>query len=736
MEGLPLAIVQAAAFIGYTGMSVQNYVRIYRASETNAVKLLSEELIEDGRLEAREMEEEEEGGEEGMEREGGKGKGRGKGAVARTWEISFDQIQRTDPEAADMMSFMACLHRQNIPKTLLPKASDKEVEVEGEGREGQEGKGKEGQEGQEDELRFEKSLGLLKCFALITESGTHEQYITMHRLVHLAIRQRLRLSSTEAAWAIKSLLRVSALYPSVDISVWKTCADYLPHAQAVLSYPTDTTANPRSRLARARLLHEVGVYYEEQGKYGSATEALGEAAGMREELLGAADERTLLSRQKQAWALLRHGKYDAAETVCLQALASSSSSFPSSSSSSDNKAVAMDERAEILQLQNLLADIHRRQCRYPSAEHLYHHLLPTLSRLHGPNHNSTLSCKFNLCVVLEVQGQFSRAETLLREVVAGRERAYGRENPVVFDTISRVGCVLNRRGRYGEAEVLHRGLLERRKKVLGEGHPDVLISMRNVAISLREQGGQGGGQEEAQTLFRYVLEKRRERLGADHPYTLGIAYNLARSLFLQGELDKAQELLEGVCKSQEESLGFLHQDTLLSLRQLGNILERQGETARAETEYERTIDGSEKVFGPNHLDTLGAIHDLAAMLCKQDKFHWADEYLRRLLRKKGDGVLGEDKATFGNVVGLARSLLQRSQFGMAAELYRVAVEALDEGLYSPECDQLSVDIRRELERCGVGQRRAANNGEKKNGSKRMKGFIRRLVGSGCGFKGR
>ena len=44
--------------------------------------------------------------------------------VATTWVISFDQIRQSDILAANLLSFMACLDRQGIPRALLPSTDN------------------------------------------------------------------------------------------------------------------------------------------------------------------------------------------------------------------------------------------------------------------------------------------------------------------------------------------------------------------------------------------------------------------------------------------------------------------------------------------------------------------------------------------------------------------------------------------------------------------------------------
>jgi len=86
---LPLAIVQAAAFINNNDISVSGYISLFRHTGTET-ELFSEHFEDPSRY--REMD----------------------STIAKTWHISFDQIRRQDRLAAKYLSFMACINRINI----------------------------------------------------------------------------------------------------------------------------------------------------------------------------------------------------------------------------------------------------------------------------------------------------------------------------------------------------------------------------------------------------------------------------------------------------------------------------------------------------------------------------------------------------------------------------------------------------------------------------------------------
>src|SRR5262249_46392279 len=95
LTNLPLAIVQAVAYINSNNIPVSEYVSLFQKVNSEA-ELFSEHFEDPDRY--REME----------------------STIAKTWHISFDQIRRQDPLAADYLSFMACIDRINIPESLLP----------------------------------------------------------------------------------------------------------------------------------------------------------------------------------------------------------------------------------------------------------------------------------------------------------------------------------------------------------------------------------------------------------------------------------------------------------------------------------------------------------------------------------------------------------------------------------------------------------------------------------------
>jgi hypothetical protein len=86
---LPLAIAQAAAYINENGKTFAEYLSLLE-DQDEVIGFLSEEFEDDGRY------------------------CNIKNPVATTWLISFEQIRRHDPLAAEFLSFIACIDPKDV----------------------------------------------------------------------------------------------------------------------------------------------------------------------------------------------------------------------------------------------------------------------------------------------------------------------------------------------------------------------------------------------------------------------------------------------------------------------------------------------------------------------------------------------------------------------------------------------------------------------------------------------
>ncbi|RDL35854.1 uncharacterized protein BP5553_06466 [Venustampulla echinocandica] len=264
---LPLAITQAAAFINENTMTVVEYLEAFYSSNSELQELLSQDLGDPRRdLDTQ-------------------------NSITRTWKLSFDQISRQKPRAAELLSLMSVLDRQGIPKTLLQNDNEQGIE-------------------------FTTALGTLQAFSLIgiEKGGTKYE---MHRLVQLSTQNWLELQGTKAKWQAKALGLLAGRFPSGEYETWNECEVLLPHAEAVVGYTSTTGSH---LLQYAELLQKLARYDTEQGRYNISHSRLTKSLTVREAVLGEEHTDTLVSMNDLAVVLNYQGKYGEAEAMHRRAL--------------------------------------------------------------------------------------------------------------------------------------------------------------------------------------------------------------------------------------------------------------------------------------------------------------------------------------------------------------------------------------------------------------------------------
>jgi hypothetical protein len=269
LVNLPLAIMQAAAFLNSNTCTIAEYLRIYKESNDNVVKLLSEDFEDVWRY-------------PGM-----------KNPVATTWLISFKQIQIRNPLAADYMAFMSCIKEQDIPQDLLPPASE-----------------------------FDKigALGTLKAFGFIKERVSGASY-DMHRLVHMAMQNWLKHKDEWRSCNEKTLNQMTNTFPwpqHENRAVWMV---YLPHAQCIIAtFNMGLSRTKETNELLWRLLYNVGCCFQTKGQYAEAEAMHRQTLQLQERVLGKEHPNTLGSMMGLASSLRQQGKYAEAEAMHWQTL--------------------------------------------------------------------------------------------------------------------------------------------------------------------------------------------------------------------------------------------------------------------------------------------------------------------------------------------------------------------------------------------------------------------------------
>ena len=519
---LPLAITQAAAYIRHNSITIEEYLKVIRIDDSEIQDLLSEDLPDL----RRDFE--------------------SQNSVIRSWKVSFDQIRKQKPRAAEILSLMAVLDRQGIPKALLLRDGERRTE-------------------------FTTALGMLQAFSLVTSEKGGVSF-EIHRLVQVSTQRWLELQGETARWQEEALKILTVAFPSGDYGTWVTCETLFPHVQAVTRY---TFISDPNLLQRAKLLHNMSSYDITQGRYNLACERVLDALSTRENILGLEHPDTLTSMNNLAMVLRYQGKYGTAEEKLRRALEL-------------RKKVLGPKHPDTLTGMSNLALVLRSQGKYEEAEEMDRRTLELREKVLGREHPDTLTSMNNLAEVLDSQGKYGAAEEMHRRGLELSEKVLGPEHPDTLSSMNNLALVFRSRGKYEEAEETHRLTLELREKVLGREHPDTLASMNNFALVLDCRGKC----EAAEKMYRRTLELSEKVLGPEHPDTLASMNNLAMML----KYEEAEEMHRRALELKEKVLGPEHPSTLASVNNLAAVLEGQGKHEAAEEMHRRTLELREKVL--------------------------------------------------------------------------------------------------------------------------------------------
>ncbi|KAJ4145871.1 hypothetical protein LMH87_004703 [Akanthomyces muscarius] len=269
---LPLAIVQAAAYIDANQSSCAEYLDLLDEKEEDVVKLLSENFGDEG------------------------GYHTFKDPVASTWLISFKQMQQSDPVAFEYLSIMSCFDSKDIPQSLLPPNKSRKEEVD--------------------------AMGTLSAYSFVSRQLT-TTFLDTHGLVHLAMRNWLKEEEkTFTLWMHKAVTRLDAVFPALDHAavdlesrnVWRP---YLPHARHLLRFCLSGEAGERG----TSVVWKFGLCAYIDGSYSEAESCFSYVMETRKRALGAEHPSTLDSMHCLASTYRQQqGRWEEAERLEVQVL--------------------------------------------------------------------------------------------------------------------------------------------------------------------------------------------------------------------------------------------------------------------------------------------------------------------------------------------------------------------------------------------------------------------------------
>ena len=425
MDGLPLALDQAGAYIEETACGLAGYLDRYKMRH-------AELLLWRGKIAADYPE-----------------------TVATTWSLSFEKVQKAYPVASDLLRACAFLQPDAIPEEfMLEGAADLGPTLETVAN---------------DPVALDSAISELRRYSLL-KRDPEANLLVIHRLVQAVLRDGMK-QDTQRLWAERTVRAINRCFPDVEYKAWFRCQRLLPHALAC----AELIAHWHLVFPEAiRLLDRAGEYLMERVQFPQAELLFKQALSIREQIDGSEHPDIALSLTSLAGIYRAVGKYALAEQLFQQALALR------------EQALGVSDR-KVAESLNNLAMLYHDQGKYAQAEPLCERALAIFEKTPGPEHLDTAACVNNLGFLYWTQGKYEQAEPLYQRSLVIREQILGPEHPKVALSLNNLAMLYRVMGRYEQAEPLFQRALSIREQILVPDHPDIATSLNNLAQLYREQ---------------------------------------------------------------------------------------------------------------------------------------------------------------------------------------------------------------------------------------------------------
>ena len=669
LDGLPLALEQAAAFIVTNAAPIADYLISYRK---HRLRLLNRSQPITGDYPH---------------------------TVATTWHMNFEQI-KPSPASVALLKFVAFLAADAIPTELLIKGAehfDKKL-------------ARTLENVVSDPLVLSTLMGPLLRYSLIRRD-IDERTVSIHRMVQEVVKDSLD-PQVRHEYARRVVGALSAKFPDpARHTDWPGCERFLRHALVAIRHSDEYKLEGE---AAARLHNQVALYLDHRMQWQAAEPLYRKAIALRRRIEGTIQANTLNRRNLAA--------AQSNLSTLLTEIGRSAEALATITQAIDELQNQEGETSSLLAGPLLRrANILRQAGRYLESDHDLQRSLPLVQQDPVASRQSGIHLLALLAANAQALGDYKQAEKRFQQALALCKKLHGKDSPQYVEVQLSFGRLLRDLGRYEDAEAEVRGAMAQIESMVGRQHNQYANAAKVLASILMVRGQH----DAAQAILRECLEIWRRLHGPQHSAVAGTLSDLAACLRHQAQYLDAAKLAEQALRMDETLLGIDHPSLQGVLTELGLIyltLDRfddadqafrrslvlctkshgaespeaatahnnialvlvgRGKYPSAIAEYERSIAIQRQCCGDEHPETLLSLHNLAQLFARLGRYQEAKPiYLQ---------VLAGWRKTYGEahpkvalcLSGLGQVCLALSD-GDSAERYFKEAGAISDEIYPPD----------------------------------------------------
>jgi tetratricopeptide (TPR) repeat protein len=422
LDGLPLAMEQAAAYIVHLQISFAQYLEAWE-QESDAVLGWHDEAV--------------------MQYPA---------SLAITWQQGFRQLA---PAAQAILRLASFLAPDPIPTdmfTMNEGGVHQAASLLGE------------ETGQATPERpVQEELAELRSLSLISGQGN---LFTMHRLMQEVVRKRIP-TERQIAWIelVLALVQNYAPKQAEDVRTWPVWNLLRPHASQILKHARALGVSESPPICE--LMHGLGSIFYTKGLYAEAEPLMRKVLELDEKIYGISSVEVSSGLSNLALLLKAMGQFKEADALLRRSLEINLQRFG-------------DRHPRVAMNLSGLALVSMETGRLVEAEELFRRALLIDQEVFGDFHPAVGRDLHNLALLLISTGRTAEAEPLSWRSLEILRAAHGETHPRPARVMQILAGILRDLGRPDEAEPLARQALEIFEGILGPDHPQTQSARRDL----------------------------------------------------------------------------------------------------------------------------------------------------------------------------------------------------------------------------------------------------------------
>ncbi|KAF3054746.1 hypothetical protein CFAM422_013294 [Trichoderma lentiforme] len=436
---LPLAIAQAAAYMDIFKVPIEEYLGLCRHSQQDMMELMHNQYQDDTLYHE------------------------SQGAVATTWLISVNQLQKYNTAAAKLLFFITWIEPQAIPKSILPDVGSEQEKI--------------------------KAIGILSSFGFLRARPERGMF-DMHSLVHMVIQSWAHeqgIDTKTKADMLGHLVEVFASDEWDERDIWRA---HLPHILHVFR-----TCQQIDPISASRIGFWAGRCLFTDGRVKEALTVTEQVAKIHETALAQDHPHRWSLQWLLATGYIATGRVNEAIVILEDGL------------KFQTTALARDHTERLI-CQHTLASAYLQNKRVEEAILLLEDLVKVQTTKLAQEDEIKLASQHELAVAYKANGQIKEAIALLEQVVKINATALPQDHQSLLISQDELARAYDADGRIKEAIALLEHVVKIQEVTLAEDHPMNFSSQYELA-RLYKANGQV---EEAAALMAKIQEVTPDNL--------------------------------------------------------------------------------------------------------------------------------------------------------------------------------------------------------------------------------